>query len=253
MTSSPATERALLPCPFCGGEAAWCERSEKWLSMTAMVYYSPLCRGCGMRGNESDSQEWAATQWNRRPPVSPSRGELDDGLPVGAGLLPSAIAPRPATSNADEWQLWLEEHAASGSAYLAVQIVEAIEEHQRALAREVYGLAENAAERFSDLASESTPEGHYSRGAISEAKSIARAVCAIMPYSRDPTALTGKTAANEPEASARTSPDAIRSEALEEAARVVENWSLPTIQTASMWLVDKHGIAADIRALKEGK
>jgi len=36
---------------------------------------------------------------------------------------------------------------------------------------------------------------------------------------------------------------------IEECARIVENWSLPTIQTDSIWLVDKAGIAAEIRAL----
>jgi hypothetical protein len=96
---------------------------------------------------------------------------------------------RPTTSNADEWQLWLQDHAESGYAYKAVQIVEAIEEHQRALAREVYALAEATAERSSDLAMEDSPEGHYSRGMIAEAKSIARAINAIMPYSCDPSAL----------------------------------------------------------------
>jgi hypothetical protein len=96
---------------------------------------------------------------------------------------------RPTTSNADEWQLWLQAHAESGYAYKAVQIVEAIEEHQRALAREVYALAEATAERSSDLAMEDSPEGHYSRGMIAEAKGIARAINAIMPYSRDPSAL----------------------------------------------------------------
>jgi hypothetical protein len=34
----------------------------------------------------------------------------------------------------------------------------------------------------------------------------------------------------------------------EACARIVERWSLPTIQTPSMWLVDKAGIAAAIRA-----
>jgi hypothetical protein len=43
--------------------------------------------------------------------------------------------------------------------------------------------------------------------------------------------------------------DAILPQILEEAARIVEHWSLPTIQTPSMWLVDKAGIASDIRAL----
>ena len=38
-------------------------------------------------------------------------------------------------------------------------------------------------------AMEDRPEGHYYRGRIDEAKSIARAINAIMPYSRDPAAL----------------------------------------------------------------
>lgn len=38
-------------------------------------------------------------------------------------------------------------------------------------------------------------------------------------------------------------------DALDEAARVVEQWSLPTIQAPSMWLIDKAGIAAEIRRL----
>jgi hypothetical protein len=42
-------------------------------------------------------------------------------------------------------------------------------------------------------------------------------------------------------------PDYVRG--LEDAALIVERWSLPTIQTPSMWLVDKAGIAFDIRAL----
>lgn len=42
-----------------------------------------------------------------------------------------------------------------------------------------------------------------------------------------------------------------RKKALEEAARVVRNWSLPTVQAPSMWLIDKEGIAAAIRALTE--
>jgi hypothetical protein len=102
---------------------------------------------------------------------------------------PDRFVQRPTTSNADEWQLWLQAHAESDYAYKAVQIVEAIEEHQRALAREVYALAEATAERSSDLAMEDSPEGHYSRGMIAEAKSIARAINAIMPYSCDPSAL----------------------------------------------------------------
>lgn len=104
------------------------------------------------------------------------------------------LMKRPATSDADEWQLYLQDglrgQPDTACAFLAVQIVEAIEEHQRALATEVYRLAEDAAMRFSDLASEDTPSGHFYRGSIDEAKSIARAINAIMPYSRDPAALS---------------------------------------------------------------
>lgn len=99
---------------------------------------------------------------------------------------------RPTTSDANDWQMWLQDglqgEPATGCAFLAVQIVEAIEEHQKALAREVYGLAESTT-RFSDVASENALEGNYYRGRIDESKSIAQAISAIMPYSRDPAAL----------------------------------------------------------------
>jgi hypothetical protein len=136
------------------------------------------------------------------PEAPPTRPAMEPPCPeCGQPYVPTKqrdrFVRRPSTSNADEWQLWLQDgltyEPASGCAFLAVQIVEAIEEHQRALAREVYGLAEDAAERFSDLASEDTPEGHYSRGAIAEAKSIARAINAIMPYSCDPSSLKDGT------------------------------------------------------------
>lgn len=41
----------------------------------------------------------------------------------------------------------------------------------------------------------------------------------------------------------------VKLDTIETCARVVERWSLPTIQTTSMWLIDQAGIAADIRAL----
>lgn len=41
---------------------------------------------------------------------------------------------------------------------------------------------------------------------------------------------------------------ATRADERERCALVVERWSLPTIQTPSMWLIDKAGIAAAIRA-----
>jgi hypothetical protein len=97
---------------------------------------------------------------------------------------------RPMASNADDWLLWLEEHADSERAYIAVQIVEAIEEHQKALAREVYGLAEDTAEKYESPANRDDVMGAFARGRITEAQSIARAVNAIMPYSRDPASLS---------------------------------------------------------------
>ena len=105
------------------------------------------------------------------------------------------MTQRPTTSNVDEWQLWLLDHVGlqdevgSGVAFLAVQIVEAIEEHQKALAREVYGLAEETAAHYESVAKDAGEMDAYSRGRIAEAKSIARAINAIMPYSRDPAAL----------------------------------------------------------------
>lgn len=106
------------------------------------------------------------------------------------------ISARPRTSNADEWQIWLQDHiglqdeTGNGCAFLAVQIVEAIEEHQKALAREVYGLREQTDAEYEAAAKRDDNMGAFARGRIAEAKSIARAVNAIMPYSRDPAALS---------------------------------------------------------------
>lgn len=102
---------------------------------------------------------------------------------------------RPRTSNADEWQIWLQDHiglqdeTGNGCAWLAVQIVEAIEEHQKALAREVYGLREQTDAEYEVVAKRDDNIGAFARGRMTEAKSIARAINAIMPYSRDPLAL----------------------------------------------------------------
>ncbi len=102
------------------------------------------------------------------------------------------MSERPTVSNADEWQLWLIEGPLAGApdvnvAYLAVQIVEAIEEHQKALAREVYGLREQTETEWEGVAKLDLEgkQGAYARGRIHEAKTIARAINAIMPYSRD--------------------------------------------------------------------
>ena len=63
---------------------------------------------------------------------------------------------------------------------------------ESAIAREVYALAEDTSQRFGDLAMEkNTPEGNYARGAIGEAKSIARAINAIMPIAVESTTPAG--------------------------------------------------------------
>lgn len=104
------------------------------------------------------------------------------------------MSERPTTSNADEWQLWLLEGPLAGpgavnAAYISVQIVEAIEEHQKALAREVYGLREETEAEYEAAAKRDDIMGAFARGRIAEAKTIARAINAIMPYSRDTGAL----------------------------------------------------------------
>lgn len=116
------------------------------------------------------------------------------------------LTPRPTTSNADEWQLWLQDglqsEPAGGIAFLAVQIVEAIEEHQKALAREIYSLREQTEAECEGVARLDLEgkQGAFARGRMHEAKGIARAINAIMPYSRDPSALkpTDGAPANPP-------------------------------------------------------
>lgn len=49
----------------------------------------------------------------------------------------------------------------------------------RGVAQQVYKLAEDTA-RYGDVAMEDTPEGHYYRGRIDEAKSIAKAINAVV-------------------------------------------------------------------------
>ena len=52
----------------------------------------------------------------------------------------------------------------------------------RGVAQQVYKLAEDTA-RYGDVAMEDTPEGHYYRGRIDEAKSIAKAINAVVSCS----------------------------------------------------------------------
>lgn len=106
-------------------------------------------------------------------------------------IYPSGLSTRPTVSDADEWSLWLQDNAHAAPAYIAVQIVEAIEEHQKALAREVYGLREQTDSECEGVARLDLEgkQGAFARGRMYEAKGIARSINAIMPYSRDPMAL----------------------------------------------------------------
>lgn len=122
---------------------------------------------------------------------------LEGDSVVGAGV--SDAPHRPRVSDADEWQLYLQEMWEAGPVFLAVQIVEAIEEHQRALAREIYGLREHTEAECEGVARLDLEgkQGAFARGRMYEAKGIARAINAIMPYSRDPSALSPTDGAPE--------------------------------------------------------
>lgn len=51
----------LLPCPFCGGEAATTQDKEhphRW---------SVRCASCGMGDDDYKAEAWAAQVWNNRP------------------------------------------------------------------------------------------------------------------------------------------------------------------------------------------
>ncbi|MBL8582822.1 MAG: hypothetical protein JNL61_11425 [Rhizobiaceae bacterium] len=91
MTSSPATESALLPCPFCDAQMRVREHSafhpvnDCWLATA------------GEHGTyELDESDYPA--WNRRPPVaSPDgRGDMNNGLAAGAAPLLSTAEASPA-------------------------------------------------------------------------------------------------------------------------------------------------------------
>ena len=83
-----------------------------------------------------------------------------------------ALAGRSGSASPEEW----------------ATAVDRIFPSESAIAREVYALAEDTSQRFGDLAMEkNTPEGNYARGAIGEAKSIARAINAIMPIAVEST------------------------------------------------------------------
>ncbi len=89
-------------------------------------------------------------------------------------------------------------------------------------------------------------------------EAVARAICAVncggcgVIDRRTATCGDGwQACTNEARAALAAIAPMIREQEREDAARVVLNWSLPTMQTPSMWLIDKQGIAAAIRAMGE--
>lgn len=57
---------ALLPCPFCGGEAT----PAMAMNMHGTRYYHQ-CNNCNMQGPDSGTREGRDTVWNTRPALSP--------------------------------------------------------------------------------------------------------------------------------------------------------------------------------------
>lgn len=97
MTSSPATESALLPCPFCNAQmrvrehSAFHPENDCWLATA------------GEHGTyELDEIDYPA--WNRRPPVaSPAgRGDMNNGLAAGAAPRLDGQSLAPASGDAPQ-------------------------------------------------------------------------------------------------------------------------------------------------------
>ena len=68
----------LLPCPFCGGKADYCETNAWWVQ----------CNECNAETDADMSPEAAAEIWNRRtpPPSSHMRAPYDLRLKIGKAL-----------------------------------------------------------------------------------------------------------------------------------------------------------------------
>ena len=71
--------RDLLPCPFCGGEAAAYVEHSKF---PPGYYYGVECDKCDARTGEFDHKEEAIAAWNRRalPPEMRAAGEMKRAL-----------------------------------------------------------------------------------------------------------------------------------------------------------------------------
>jgi Lar family restriction alleviation protein len=65
MTTSQSVESAapeLLPCPFCGGKAAWSEGDQKTIYGNEQVYCSSCYAMTPPEGSKAEAAEW----WNSR-------------------------------------------------------------------------------------------------------------------------------------------------------------------------------------------
>ena len=67
--------RKLNPCPFCGGEAQYCERPSEEFGIEAAI----ICDGCGvmfMTGDINDERQRVVEKWNRRVESTFTREEI---------------------------------------------------------------------------------------------------------------------------------------------------------------------------------
>lgn len=65
----------LLPCPFCGGEAALHEND--WCEPPMQSAYCLNVYDCGVHGREMPTVKEAIAAWNRRHPPAPDGKERE--------------------------------------------------------------------------------------------------------------------------------------------------------------------------------
>ena len=109
-TSSPATESALLPCPFCGGQPTLHDTTELVEGASSGDFYH--CCDCGIVTGLSTTEAEAIAAWNRRPPVASPAGreEENNRLAAGAAPNPQDTQSPPATrANARQLDGWVIE------------------------------------------------------------------------------------------------------------------------------------------------
>lgn len=106
----PAEEKALLPCPFCGGDGVYCYN----VANKSKPMHWVLCRDCYASPGDKQTEVAAKSLWNARAlPEQPvgwrlgkPRGEFCEGLPYQR-FGPPVIFP--GFESEDELAKWIGE------------------------------------------------------------------------------------------------------------------------------------------------